>query len=177
MQVVHPLRGVERNPSPVFPAQRDVLILNQAPQRPPRAVLEHNRQIWRLRAGPQEHHDVRVPQRLHGVALGEKVPQSALVESLNFKNFHRDDGLSPFGAPNYSVAALADLLLELDLVEVDLEVRVEDPVLDLLLRGDVHPVDLELGVLLLIHTLRLQRALGLLQVHLNFLLGALHDQR
>lgn len=109
MEIIHGKRSAEGQLSAIFPAEF-LLPLQQRPQRPSLAVLQHNSEMGRLGAGSQKHHDIRMPQGLHSVAFTHEISDCILVVLLDLEDLDRHCAASPGGLVNYAVSALGNLL-------------------------------------------------------------------
>jgi hypothetical protein len=66
--------------------------------------------------------------RLHRMTLAQKVPY-AYISSLDFEFLDSHDSLPPLGLINDTITTLANITLNLELLPVNLQVRVECTVL------------------------------------------------
>lgn len=102
MEIIHGEGSAERQLPALLPSEL-LLPLQQRPQRPAFAVLQHNGEVRRLRAGTQKHHDVRMPQGLHRVALAHEVPDRVLVVLLDLEDLDRHRAVPPGSLVNDAV--------------------------------------------------------------------------
>lgn len=109
VQIVYSLCDVKSELFPIVPSHLDLHVVEQAPKRTSRAILQYDAEVGHLGAGSQEEDDVRVADHFHNGALVLELFKLVLLNDLSFDLLDGDHCVLPTATVHDTIATFAQL--------------------------------------------------------------------